>query len=224
MREVDSAALRWVERALGVGRPTSTGMAYFDGDVLQQSWDIGALISRGVTPPQADGIWTLAFENEHAAGADSVLTSSFNPFDVEGTCAGAAVGVVGDGFPGITDQFDIWLLNCSAYLVTGVVANFDAALLDVILPSNSNAYSCTAASGATRAIALASYDVGIATGIGNPQLAERGTGQLDKRLGFRMPRGSLIRWRSRNKNITAIDVQVNIAVAVVAKGAGPDAV
>jgi hypothetical protein len=222
VREVDTSALRLVARALGIGNPgTATGHVVFDDANLQQVLDVAPLARRGAGPPVQEGIWSIAFKHDHSAAPNATLTSTLQPYNMNASCA-AGTSATGAAWPNpMPEGLDIWLLWSNAYLITGATANFGTALLDIVYPATSNAYSCNTALG-TRSQQIHAYD-GVQALVGaSPILTLMGTGAIGGKIGMRLPRGSQIRWRTLNANDAAISVQTNITIGLFSAGLGQD--
>lgn len=226
MREIDSAALRTVDETLGVGRPaTLTRPTSFDDGTLQQTYDVGPQIRRGVTPGLAEGIWAMAFEHEHGA-ADATLTTQMPPYGVGVggfTCAAGGAGSFASGWPNpVPRGMDVWILRASAFITSGAAADFNGALLDIILPSPSNAYACGVSLG-NRSFGLVQWTDTYDDDIGSINLLEQGTKLSNPKVMQRVPRGAAIRLRTRNQNATGITILCNIMVGLMGAGLGQDA-
>lgn len=224
MREVDSGALSLVEPTLGIGRPASlTAPTDFDTNVLQQVFDVSKSIRRGVSPALAEGIWSMAWLHEHGA-APETLESRLLAYDSPGGECASGTSAFGSGWPRpVPRGMDVWLLWANAYVIGSGSANFDTALLDIVLAPNSNAYNCNLALGNRSFQLVAWKGTPVDMVFGSPLLPEVGTGVTTFPLGVRLPRGGRIRWRTRNKT-DAVDLQLNLMVGLMGAGLGQDAV
>jgi len=133
MREVDTQALRSVARSLGIGNPsTATAPVVFDDDNLQQSLDVGALVSYGSARRAElhDGWVTLTIPLSCAGVVNWYTTSQ---------------GIGAAGFPGILEDGDcLWIYSITADISADT--SFGHAMVSLALPS-------TAEIGATSRVA-----------------------------------------------------------------------
>ena len=207
MVEVDSTALHQVARALGVRGLNDN--AVFQDEQLQQVVDVGPLIRRGMTLAGSEGIYIGVFQNDHAAAG--VLTSTVDPYAVAGTA----------GWPNpIPDNLEVWVLQCSALLVTaGDAGVFGDGQFDAQWPAARVAWGTPA----NRAMPLALYDAEVSLGSLGVSLAEIGSGEITKRLGIRIPRGVTLRWTTESTGVGTPEYRLLALVGLFPIGMGQDA-
>ena len=108
-KEIDSAALAQVQRALGLAGAGAAVSELNDGSV-EQVLDIGPLARRGRTLAGSEGIYVGVLRNNH--GAANTIQSHWLPYRVAAGQVNAYPDRVGSGF-------DLWLLGASVVQVSG---------------------------------------------------------------------------------------------------------
>jgi len=109
MKQVDSDALGFVNKALGITGPGASATEFADG-ILDQVFDVTPAIRRGRTLAAGQGIFYGVLQNVHAI-AES-LETSVAPFNIQ---VGAIAPYPGD----MSDLFDLWLLGASVRQISG---------------------------------------------------------------------------------------------------------
>lgn len=161
MRSLDTDAMSFVARALGVGAPmTATRDVVFDDDVLQQSLDVGPLLRRArLYSPMSAKIWRFAIQMSVGAGGGTdnnnlrVYTEDAGTFEFE------------NDYPEEIDRqaFDAWVSHVSCF-VSAESGDFTSASFNLIgtPPGSELGPTNTSATAPTNQMPLACWD-GVAT-------------------------------------------------------------
>jgi hypothetical protein len=222
VRPVDTDALRLVSPALGIGNPsTAVQPVTFDDANLQQVIDVLPLVRRGRVPVGSTGLFCFQLRTVHAA-ADSTQTFEVNPYTLVQTGGGTVGGLWPNPVP---NDLDVWILRVSASLTSGASANFVGGVLDMVMGPSINGFvgggPLITSSSVHR---LATFDDTLDNVLpGTIYLTQAGSGLADLPMGFRLPRVTNLRWRTRNTNATAIEATTTILMGLFGAGLGQDA-
>lgn len=219
MREIDTDALRAVLPSLGIGNPgTATRPATFDDENVQQVLDVSGLIRRGRAPVGTVGIFAFQIQLEHAGGGVDNQAFQLNPYTLAQTGGGTTGGLWPNPVP---DNMDVWVMSVGGRLTAGASADFDSAVFDMQLEPQLNAFVSNVAITAQAIPTVAAWD-SIAAVVSGNRLARVGTGEIDARIGIRVPRDAALRWRSRAGTTGAVNILFTTLVGLFPAGLGQD--
>jgi len=209
MKRVDSQALVFANRALGIsGVGPSTPTEFVDG-TLDQVIDVASIVRRGRTFAGTSGIFTGILQNVHpGAGTLGVAVNIYN----------VAVGAIAPFRAPMPADFDIWLLSATTRYRSGT-GTFEG-VLEIDYPASSQGFGVDdsgVAVVATNAAVVAWWDasnqINTTFGILN-QLGPYAE------LGIRLPHHPNTRlvFRSTASALATFEVQVVLGVFPVSLG------
>lgn len=186
-REVDSGALTFINRALGIAGVGSPRTELIDGDI-NQTVEIANVARRAA--PGTGQFWGL-HQTAHGAGATS-LSATISPYGPDlpngNTCAVAP-------YPNpVPSKFDLFLIGASVHL--SAVANYIAGSIQLNVPATNKGFGIQNNEGVFAAVNPASTvfvaDFPATAGGLQGVMAVTGTGQVWLPLRFRVRRGTTI--------------------------------
>ena len=224
MKLLDSRALEFVNRVLGISGGAGTRVEVDDG-VLQQVFDVGPLIRRGRSP--ASGILSTGILNTHSGAAASTASGTIDPY-------GANALAVGLWPKPIPPELDVWVLAVTAQVATHAAANFDGGRLNVTFPAGRGlnvglpvtqviATSVVQPTTEQSSLTIMEYnsesDLGTDLGF---TLSPVASGATSSPIPLRLPRDCLLQWTTRTNALGASVYRVEITLGLFASGLGQD--
>lgn len=214
-REIDSGALRLINRILGIKGVGSAQTELIDGDVSQVI-DIVPVVRRSKTLAGSTGWFYACMRNAHGAGA-SDLETRVNPYT---TVAGRIPPWPPRPFP---VGLDIWILGACLEGIAGTVGNMTDAIL--LINPGGGAQAWGEDDGGTNIIdgdiliPLARWDD--LASVGGTDVGITEDGRVFAYIGQRLrPFDSVLSFRSTASN--AVTVQCNLLLGLFPVGLGQD--
>lgn len=211
-RPIDSGALRWIGRALGISAQSPQHIDLLDNTV-HQSLDIGQLVRRGRADISNAGLGIGVMRNIHT-DAES-LASTIDPYNV---------GAAAIKWPTpVRDDFDIWLLAAAVHQTSG--GGTISAALAINYGLNMDVWGIddndVPVTGFGDVITVAWWNSLLAGGGGDVFGALGGDGLPFQRIGWRLPRSTpptILQFTSTSSITTTFDCQLLLGLFPVALG------
>lgn len=209
MKNVDSDALRTVNKALGLtGSDSSSKTELLDSELVQ-TLDISTLARRGRTQAETQGVYLARMQNVHlSANTQATAVSPYNP----------DVNVFAPYLDPVPDRFDVWML--AAWVVQTSGAGTISAILTVVYPGSALGWGRDQ-SGAdvtgVLEVPLAFWDTLQTETV---EFATNGAASPYVKIGMRMQRtlAMFVRFRSTSSAAATFDCQMLLGVFPVGMG------
>lgn len=200
MALIEGGQLSVVPRLFNVGVDPSPGVANIDLKNVSQVLNVVPEIRRRSAPLAGiDGIFTGILRNVHSIADDEI--SSILPYSLGADRLGSYPAVV-------PEEWDIWLIGASGRRVSGTGSIVGTIVLEPpdAVQGFARDDSGTALGVLTSRIILGTITGITELGVDDPTIWLNEPGGSFLRLGIRVPRGSLLLFRSTSSAIATIDM------------------